>query len=91
MALHVVQAASGEDRDRVVRWLTGAGRASPGEAELILGLMHRHGSLEAAREQARVLTDAAVDAFEDVFAGVPDSECVALLRRLTRYMLAREW
>jgi geranylgeranyl diphosphate synthase, type II len=90
MALHLLHTASGTDRDRVLAWLTGRGRASLDEATLILGLMHRYGSVDVAREQALALTDAAVDAFDEVFAGVPDSDHVALLRRLTGYMLARE-
>jgi geranylgeranyl diphosphate synthase, type II len=91
MALHLLDAASGDDRDRVLHWLTGVGRASGHEAALLLDLMHRYGSVEVAREQAQALTDVAVDAFEEVFADVPDSEHVAFLRRLTRYMLARQW
>jgi geranylgeranyl diphosphate synthase type II len=90
MALHLLHATSGADRDLVLGWLTGRGQAPLDEARLIRGLMHRYGSVEAAREQARTLMDVAADAFEETFADVPDSEHVAMLRRLTRSMVARE-
>ena len=56
----------------------------------ILAMMHGHGSVAFADEFARGIARSAAAAFEEAFAGVPDSPARRFVRDLVPYMVDRD-
>lgn len=59
------------------------------DAEAIVEAMRDHGSLAFAREFSRGVAADALDAFEEAFAGVPDTAARRFVRLLVPYMVER--
>jgi geranylgeranyl diphosphate synthase type II len=91
MLIHLVAAASPRDRARVARYLamTPAER-TPDVRTAILAMMRDHGSLAFAEEFARGIARSASVAFEEAFAGLPDSAGLRFVRDLVPYMVERD-
>jgi geranylgeranyl diphosphate synthase type II len=90
MLLHVLGAASAADRAWLVRYLgSEESDRSPAAVIRVRRLMVLHGSLEAAREHADRMAEAAAASFDEAFAEVADSRHLAFVRGLVPYMLAR--
>ena len=88
--IHLMQHATGADRvvvDEYLR-LDRSGR-TPALVVQIRELMHRYGSVEFTRAYAAGIAGAAHAAFDEAFAGVPESDATRFLRSLIPYMLDR--
>jgi len=91
MLIHLAAVASPPDRARVVRYLL----MDPVERTVdvttgILAMVVYYGSLAFAEEFARGIARSASAAFEEAFAGVPDSAARRFVRGLVSYMVDRE-
>jgi geranylgeranyl diphosphate synthase type II len=62
---------------------------SPAVISQILNLMHSHGSVAFANEFARGIARSAAVAFEEAFAGAPDSIARRFVGELIPYMVER--
>jgi geranylgeranyl diphosphate synthase type II len=90
MLAHLLTAANSRDRARVVQYL----RLEPAERSRavisqILNLMHSHGSVAFANEFARGIARSAALAFDEAFAGAPDSIARRFVGELIPYMVER--
>jgi geranylgeranyl diphosphate synthase type II len=91
MLIHLAAAASPSDRTRVAEYLAMEPRERTSEVVTgILAMMREHGSLAFADEFARGIARSASAAFEDAFAGVPDSPARRFVRDLVPYMVDRD-
>jgi geranylgeranyl diphosphate synthase type II len=90
MLVHLLAEADESDRAWLIDYLAApaSDRASP-DAERVLQLMRRYGSLEFAREYGRGMVAAARDAFGEAFAEVPESPHLDFIRGLIPYVLGR--
>ncbi len=88
--IHLMQHANGADRAVVDEYLRldRSGR-TPALVVQIRELMHRYGSVEFTRAYAAGIAGAARAAFDEAFAGVPESDATGFLRSLIPYMLDR--
>jgi len=86
MLIHLLAESAPKDRARLVEQLTAP---RPGSEAWMLDLMHRHGSLDFARDFAAGVSAAAYDAFDEAFRGLPESEHLDFLRRVIPYMVDR--
>jgi geranylgeranyl diphosphate synthase, type II len=91
MLLHLAAAASPPDRACVARYLL----MDPAERTTdvttgILAMMSDYGSLAFADQFARGIARSALGAFEEAFAGVPNSAARRFVRDLVPYMVDRE-
>jgi geranylgeranyl diphosphate synthase, type II len=91
MLIHLAAAASPPDRARVARYML----MDPAERTTdvttgILAMMGGYGSLAFADQFARGIARSASEAFEDAFAGVPDSTARRFVGGLVPYMVDRE-
>jgi geranylgeranyl diphosphate synthase, type II len=91
MLLHLAAAASPPDRACVARYLL----MDPAERTTdvttgILAMMGAYGSLAFADQFARGIARSALGAFEEAFAGVPNSAARRFVRGLVPYMVDRE-
>lgn len=78
----------------------GAGLPHPVDAEFPHGsaaviasvhaLMQRHGSIASVEKFARGIAGSAAAAFQEAFAGVPDSPARRFVRDLVAYMVDRD-
>lgn len=59
------------------------------QVERVLGMMHRYGSIEAARATAEALAGAAQHELEHAFAGAPESRHKQFLRELPTWVFER--
>jgi geranylgeranyl diphosphate synthase type II len=98
MLIHLLGSAAPAERDAIVAFLAAAAkqqapedgeRPSGVDAEAILELMVRHGSLEFAFQFGQGVAAAAYESFHEAFAGVPPSPHRAFVEALIPYMLAR--
>jgi geranylgeranyl diphosphate synthase type II len=91
MLIHLVAASSPRDRAFVTRYLEMApAERTPAVLEEVLAMMLDHGSLAFAEEFARGIARSAARAFEEAFAGVPDSAGRRFVRDLVPYMVDRD-
>jgi geranylgeranyl diphosphate synthase, type II len=91
MVIHLLREARGDDRRAVGRFLAmERQQRTADDVAAILELMHRYGSIDFAREFGLGIASAAADAFEDAFAGVPDSPERRFVRELIGWMLERD-
>jgi geranylgeranyl diphosphate synthase, type II len=91
MLIHLAAAVSPRDRERVARYLAmDPAERTPEVLTGILAMMRDHGSLVFADEFARGIARSASAAFEDAFAGVPDSPARRFVRDLVPYMVDRD-
>jgi geranylgeranyl diphosphate synthase type II len=91
MVIHLLAAADGAVRDRVVGYLTLEPELrSGGVRRELLAMMEDHGSVAFAEEFARGIARSAVVAFDEAFAEVPDSPARSFLRELIPYMVERD-
>ncbi len=91
MVIHLLREARGDDRRAVGRFLTmERQQRTAGDVATILELMHRHGSIDFAREFGLGIAKAAGDAFEAAFADVPDSPERRFVHELIAWMLERD-
>ena len=91
MLIHLAAAASPPDRARVARYLL----MDPAERTTdvttgILAMMGDYGSLAFANQFARGIARSASGAFEQAFAGVPNSAARRFVGGLVSYMVDRE-
>lgn len=91
MLIHLLAAASPDDRDRIARYLA----LDPSErsgvvTSDIMAMMQSHGSVAFADEFARGIARSAFVAFEEAFAGVPDSPARRFVGDLIPYMVDRD-
>ena len=97
MLIHLLGSASVDQRKSLVAFLARAGKHSdlPDhsaldiDAEAILELMVRYGSLEFAFQFGQGVATAAYESFHDAFAQVPPSASRGFIEALIPYMLAR--
>src|SRR5690606_7560183 len=82
MLAHLLRSAPEDEADEVVELLSGPreGRTRQ-QAERVLALMHRHGSLAYAQAAARRLAVSGLAALDEALAGVPGEAAAAALRR----------
>ena len=91
MVIHLLRETRGDDRRAVGRFLAmDRQQRTPGDVAAILELMHRHGSIDFAREFGLGIAGAAGSAFEAAFADVPDSPERRFVHELITWMLERE-
>jgi geranylgeranyl diphosphate synthase type II len=90
MLVHLLGEAGESDRAWLIDYLAApaSDRAAP-DAERVVQLMRRYGSLAFAREYGRAMVAAARDGFGDAFAEVPDSPHLDFIRGLIPYVLNR--
>jgi geranylgeranyl diphosphate synthase, type II len=88
--IHLVRAASGDDRRKVEHYLRleRSERTVAMVAE-IRNLLHDYGSIEFASAYARGIAGAALDAFEAAFADAEPGPDRAFIRAVVPYMVAR--
>jgi geranylgeranyl diphosphate synthase type II len=90
MLLHLWAAADPPVRHLLATHLGRPARERTAEdAAAIVAAMQAHGSLSFAREFARGVAADALDAFEEAFAGVPDTPARRFVRDLVPYMVER--
>jgi geranylgeranyl diphosphate synthase, type II len=90
MLAHLLTAANSRDRARVVQYLRlEPAERSPAVISQILNLMHSHGSVAFANEFARGIARSAAIAFDEAFAGAPDSIARRFVGELIPYMVER--
>ena len=91
MLIHLLAAAGPADREWVADYVALEPAERPRDITAhILAMMHRHGSLAFADEFARGIAESAALAFEEAFAGVPDSPARRFVRDLVSYMVDRD-
>lgn len=91
MLAHLLAAANSQDRARVVQYL----RLEPAERSAVVisqifTMMRDHGSVAFADEFARGIARSAAVAFEEAFAGAPDSPARQFVGNLIPYMVERD-
>lgn len=99
MLIHLLDTASAEERKAVIAFLAHAGQleACPTDrdkfldvdAETILDLMVRYGSLDFTFQFGQGVAAAAYESFHEAFADVPPSASRDFVEALVPYMLAR--
>ena len=91
MVIHLLAAADERDREAVAGYLALDPAQRTGDVTArMLAMMRAHGSLAFADEFARGIARSAALAFEDAFAGVPDSPARRFIRDLVPYMVDRD-
>ena len=91
MVIHLLREARGDDRRTVGRFLAmERQQRTARDVATILELMHRHGSIDFAREFGLGIAGAAGDAFEAAFADVPNSPERRFVHDLIAWMLERD-
>jgi geranylgeranyl diphosphate synthase type II len=90
MLLHVLRAATVEERQRLVELLRGP-RAGRGDAEVawIRERMDHYGSIEYGRELAHGLAGAALHESQALYGGLPESRDKEFILNLATWMLER--
>jgi geranylgeranyl diphosphate synthase type II len=91
MVIHLLAAASDTDRDRVTRFLAlpPPRRTTQAIAD-VRSMMDDYGSVAFADQFARGIAHSAGEAFEQAFAGVPDSPARRFVADLIPYMVDRD-
>jgi geranylgeranyl diphosphate synthase type II len=88
--IHLLGAAQGADRTTVHDYLAmERQQRTPAQVGEIRRLLDVHGSIEFSFEYAKGIADAAVDAYQDAFAGAVDGPDSRFVRALVPYMLGR--
>jgi geranylgeranyl diphosphate synthase type II len=91
MLIHLLAAAGDRDRARDAQYLAlEPDERSGAVAADILAMMQSHGSVAFADEFARGIARSATIAFEEAFAGVPDSPARRFVGDLIPYMVNRD-
>ncbi|HEU5143584.1 MAG TPA: polyprenyl synthetase family protein [Dermatophilaceae bacterium] len=91
MLIHLLAAAGPRDRERVAQFLALEPAQRSHEAIApIMAMLHDHGSVAFADEFARGIARAAALAFEEAFAGVPDSAARRFVGEIITYMVERD-
>lgn len=91
MLIHLLAAASPTDRHRVEQYLAlEPGRRTDTVVGELADLMRAHGSIAFADEFARGIARSAGEAFDEAFAGVPDSPARRFVADLIPYMVERD-
>lgn len=89
--IHLLSAASPANRERIHRFLALApGQRTAERVAPVIQMMRDHGSIEFADAFAQGISRAAMAAFEEVFAGVPDSPSRRFVRDVVPYMAERD-
>lgn len=89
--IHLLASASAEERDQVAAFLgLEPAERTPEVVAPIIGLMRDHGSIEFADEFGRGIAGAALRAFDELFAALPDSPGRRFLRQVVPYMAGRD-
>lgn len=99
MLLHLLGAASAEERAALTEYLAHVARSVSGpmgagdrpdlDARDVLALMVRYGSLDYAFQFGQGIAAAAYDSFHEAFADVPPSPARDFIEAMVPYMLAR--
>ena len=90
MLIHLLQAATPEERERITAFLATprpARRAA--DVRWILGSMSRYGSIDYAQEVAYGMAGAACHEFSQVFRGLPESRDKHFVEELITWVLER--
>ena len=89
--LHVMRESSVRQRNAILKFL-GRSRLerTPAEVASIRAAMDEHGSILYARDVARSMADAAHEAFQDAFGGLPESRDLRFIEALIDYVIERE-
>lgn len=91
MLIHLMRHLDARETARITAYLGRPRRArGPEETEWILGLMHKRGSIDHARQAASQLAMAAQQAFEQAYGRLPASQDKAFLHQLVSYMVSRD-
>jgi geranylgeranyl diphosphate synthase, type II len=91
MLIHLLAAARVPDRERLERYLALApSERSPATVAEVAAMMHDYGSVSFADEFGHGIARSAGVAFEEAFAGVPDSPARRFVRDLIPYMVDRD-
>lgn len=91
MLLHLLKALRGDDRQRLVEFLSLPREVRPEEdVRWTFEAMERHGSLDFAAEVAFGLARAARTEFEIAYQGATGTDDLAMLEELVTYMVERE-
>jgi geranylgeranyl diphosphate synthase type II len=91
MLAHLLAAADPPDRARIVRYLAlQPAERSAAVISQIFAMMQDHGSVAFADEFARGIARSAAVAFEEAFAGAPDSPARRFVGDLIPYMVERD-
>jgi geranylgeranyl diphosphate synthase type II len=91
MLAHLLAAADSGDRARVVQYLAlQPAERSAAVISQIFTMMQNHGSVAFAEEFARGIARSATVAFEEAFAGAPDSPGRRFVADLISYMVERD-
>jgi geranylgeranyl diphosphate synthase type II len=89
--VHLLAAASPDDRARVVRFLGLAPAQRDDDAvAAVARLLHQYGSIAFADEFARGIARSASEAFQAAFAGVPDSPARQFVAQIVPFMVERD-
>ncbi len=90
MLIHLLRSVRGGEKADLVAMLSSHRVAMTGRDVLwIRERMDEHGSIQYARKVAHALAAAAMHEFENAFSGVGESEDLAFLRNLPRWVLTR--
>ena len=88
--IHVCSEAQGSDREFLHDYLAMDRAArTPSVVERVRALMERYGSLGFARDYADGIAGAALDAYEEAFAGAREGPDTGFVRALVPYMVGR--
>ena len=88
---HLFERVSGQERVRLRDFFARPReRRLPREIGWIYELLHRHGSIEYARQASRDLAAAATEAFDEAFSGASDEGAVQFIRLIIGYAVERE-
>jgi geranylgeranyl diphosphate synthase, type II len=91
MLIHLLAAAGVSDRERLERYLALApSERSPATVAEVAAMMHDYGSVSFADEFGHGIARSAGVAFEEAFAGMPDSPARRFVRDLIPYMVDRD-
>jgi len=90
MLIHLLRAASEDERARLATFLAQPRRARPlAEVQWVRDQMDGYGSVEHARQVAHALAGAALHEYEYLYAGLRDSRDKRFIEALVRWVLER--
>jgi geranylgeranyl diphosphate synthase type II len=90
MLIHLMRSLVGNERDSVLKWLAlPRGQKSFADAQWLVSLMQRQGSIEYGRVSAAKFAARAANLFDEQLGFIPESEGKALLRQVIHYVNTR--
>jgi geranylgeranyl diphosphate synthase type II len=88
--IELLRSCTPDERGELERFFAlGRGQKTPTQVARVLSLMHRYGSIEAARATAEALAGAAQHELEQAFAEAPESRHKQFLRELPTWVFER--